>query len=421
MFGELESWIDPQRVSEALLLFIPRLVSALVVFLLFWLAVRLTLRPIRAVLRRARFEDALIHLLVDNVYRLSLLTLGGVMAASQLGINVGAALAGIGVVGIAFGFAAQDSVANTISGFLIFWDKPFRVGQYIESEGHYGEVVEITMRTTRIRTRDNTYAIIPNKEVIQGVLVNHSMYGESRVVVPVGIAYKEDVAEARRVLLSAVSGLDGVLREPVPDVVVAGLGSSSVDLHVRVWVDRARHEKPVFFRTLEASKTALDEAGIQIPFPHLQLRVDGSPTTFGRGSSPRGSPATSCGAPYTDCMKASDLFIRALELQGVESIFGVPGEENLDLIDSLRGSSIRLIVTRHEQHAAFMAATHGRLTGRAGVCLSTLGPGATNLMTGLAYAQLGGMPLVAITGQKALRGNRRERFSSSTSSARSGR
>jgi acetolactate synthase-1/2/3 large subunit len=89
----------------------------------------------------------------------------------------------------------------------------------------------------------------------------------------------------------------------------------------------------------------------------------------------------------------------------VEFIFGVPGEENLDLVESIRTSSIKLVVTRHEQHAAFMAATYGRLTGKPGVCLSTLGPGATNLVTGLAFAQLGGMPLVAITGQKAVRDN----------------
>jgi acetolactate synthase I/II/III large subunit len=104
-------------------------------------------------------------------------------------------------------------------------------------------------------------------------------------------------------------------------------------------------------------------------------------------------------------VKASDLFVLCLESEGVEYVFGVPGEENLDLVESLRESSIRLIVTRHEQHAAFMAATYGRLTGRAGVCMSTLGPGATNLITGVAYAQLCGMPLMAITGQKGVREN----------------
>jgi len=109
-------------------------------------------------------------------------------------------------------------------------------------------------------------------------------------------------------------------------------------------------------------------------------------------------------------VKASDLFVRQLEEEGVEYIFGLPGEENLDFLESLRTSSIKVIITRHEQSAAFMAATHGRLTGKAGVCFSTLGPGATNLVTGVAHAQLIGAPLVSISGQKALRENRQARF-----------
>ncbi|HEV7639670.1 MAG TPA: thiamine pyrophosphate-binding protein, partial [Gaiellaceae bacterium] len=100
--------------------------------------------------------------------------------------------------------------------------------------------------------------------------------------------------------------------------------------------------------------------------------------------------------------KGSDLFVAALVNEGVERIFGVPGEENLDVVESLRTSGIELVVTRHEQPAAFMAATYGRLTGRPGVCISTLGPGALNLATGAAYAHLGAMPMVLITGQKAI-------------------
>jgi acetolactate synthase-1/2/3 large subunit len=108
--------------------------------------------------------------------------------------------------------------------------------------------------------------------------------------------------------------------------------------------------------------------------------------------------------------KASDLFVAALEAEGVEIVFGIPGEENLDLLESLRTSKIRLVLTRHEQAAGFMAATWGRLTGRAGVCLSTLGPGATNLVTAAAYAQLGAMPMLMITGQKPIRSSRQGHF-----------
>ncbi len=109
-------------------------------------------------------------------------------------------------------------------------------------------------------------------------------------------------------------------------------------------------------------------------------------------------------------VKASDLLVAALENEGVERIFGIPGEENLDVVESLRKSSIQLILTRHEQAAAFMAATHGRLTGKPGVCLTTLGPGALNLTTGAAYAQLGAMPMIMITGQKGILSSRQAQF-----------
>ena len=110
-------------------------------------------------------------------------------------------------------------------------------------------------------------------------------------------------------------------------------------------------------------------------------------------------------------MKASDLVVRCLENEGVEYIFGIPGEENLDLLESLRRSSqIKLILTRHEQSAGFMAATYGRFTGKTGVCLSTLGPGATNLVTAGAYAYLGGMPMLMLTGQKPIKKSKQGRF-----------
>jgi acetolactate synthase-1/2/3 large subunit len=109
-------------------------------------------------------------------------------------------------------------------------------------------------------------------------------------------------------------------------------------------------------------------------------------------------------------MKASDLFVKALENEGVEYIFAIPGEENLDILNSLKNSSIRLILTRHEQGAGFMAATYGRLTGKTGVCMATLGPGATNFTTPAAYAHLGAFPLLMITGQKPIKKSKQGQF-----------
>ena len=112
----------------------------------------------------------------------------------------------------------------------------------------------------------------------------------------------------------------------------------------------------------------------------------------------------------TGSRSAAELFVQCLEAEGVRSIFGVPGEENLVFLEALRKSKIKMIVTRNEQSAVFMAATLGRLTGKVGVALSTLGPGATNLVTGVAYAQLGAMPLLVITGQKPVRKSKQGRF-----------
>lgn len=109
-------------------------------------------------------------------------------------------------------------------------------------------------------------------------------------------------------------------------------------------------------------------------------------------------------------MKAAELFVKSLESSDVKYVFGVPGEENLAFVEALRNSKIQLITTRDEQTAVFMASTVGRLTGRVGVALSTLGPGATNLVTGVAYAQLGGMPLLVITGQKPIKKSKQGKF-----------
>jgi small conductance mechanosensitive channel len=267
-----------QRLNVEMLLtqlvgWVPSLLAAILMLVVFWALFRVTRKAFSQLLMRAGFEPALAGMVL-NVYRFTLLTFGIVTAASQLGINVSAALAGLGVVGLTIGFAAKDTLSNIMAGFLIFWDKPFRVDEWISVGGHYGKVAEITMRTTRLCTRNNTWVILPNETVINQVLVNHSANGRTRLEVPVGIAYKEDVAEARRVLVEAVRRVPGVLEDPPPHVVVNKLGPSSVDLLVQAWIPDAAEESPTSQKLLEAAKAALDAAGIQIPFPHLQLFVD---------------------------------------------------------------------------------------------------------------------------------------------------
>ncbi len=278
MWNEIINRLDVEALVTQTTAFIigsiPDAVVAIAVLIGFWIFYRISSLALRGLLNRSGIHATLINMLIDNVYRYVVLGFGVIMAADQIGVNVAAALAGIGVVGIAVGFAAQDTLSNIIAGFLIFFDKPFMVGDWLHVADQVGEVSEITMRTTRIRTKNNTWVVIPNKKIIDEVLVNHSKHGDTRLDVPVGIAYKENIPQAREVLERAVKGLKGVAADPPPEIVVTGLGASSVDLEVRVWISKASDEPPVFYRVVEAAKLALDEAGIEIPFPHLQLFVD---------------------------------------------------------------------------------------------------------------------------------------------------
>ena len=298
--GELSRFLDFQALMTRVVEYLPRVLAATLILAAFWFGFRVLRRLLEAALNRMNIEVAIQDLLIDKLLRYALMFLAVVMAADQLGFNVGVALAGLGVAGIALGFAAQDSVANVIAGILIFWDKPFQVGDWIETEGEYGKVSEITLRSTRIRTMRNTFVVIPNKRVIDATLENYSKHGAMRIDIPLGIAYKEDISKAREVLLDAVKRLDGLSAEHVSDVVVTELSDSSVNLAVRVWIESGEHNRAIFSRVLESSKTALDEAGIEIPFPHLQLFVDDVEDRVWKGlstvsdrSAARGARATS--------------------------------------------------------------------------------------------------------------------------------
>lgn len=238
------------------------------------LVYKLTSRLLKRILLKGRVDEVFANLLIDNLYKAIIVVSVFVAILSQFGIDVKTAVTGVGVLGIALGFAAQDSLSNIIAGFLIFFDKPFLVGDYITIGDNYGRVELITMRSTRIRTQDNKYVVIPNQKIINEVLVDHSTNGDTRIVIKVHVAYKESIELARKVLLEAVAEIEGVLRKPEPDVVVNKLDDSGVELLVRVWIKNARREQEIFFKTGETVKNALQAANIQIPFPHIHIVGD---------------------------------------------------------------------------------------------------------------------------------------------------
>ncbi len=259
------------RTKHQLALHSPDILLALVILIAGYIFYRATASIFRKLLLRSRIQDAFASLLINNVYKIFVAVITIITAAGQLGLNITAPLAGIGILGIAVGFAAQDSLSNIIAGFLIFFDKPFRVRDYVTIGDNYGRVELITMRSTRIRTQDNKYVVIPNQKIINEVLVDHSTNGDTRLIVPVTITYEASLETARESILSKFAAIDGILKKPAADVVVDKLADSGVNLQARFWIANAADERKYHFIATEAVKNALHESNVAIAYPHIQI------------------------------------------------------------------------------------------------------------------------------------------------------
>lgn len=265
---------DLKSLEVAYTNILPSLVSVVSTTAFFFVLYYVTKFPLKTFLKRTGIQETLVRILIHTLYKWTLVLIALLVVLPQLGVDVTAALAGIGILGIAIGFAAKESLANIMAGFVIFSEKLYKTGEWIDVKGHYGQVKNITLRTTRIRTRDNVFVILPNNEIINNPVINSSAEGMLRVSASIGIAYKESVDEARKVLLQYMKGIEGVRSDPPPDVVVNSLGDSSVNLLARIWIDDAGKEISFRFKLIEGCKKALDEAGIEIPYPHREVFIN---------------------------------------------------------------------------------------------------------------------------------------------------
>jgi small conductance mechanosensitive channel len=274
--GQWETVLDRMSAAFVALLvdFVPVVIGATFVFLLFYGVFRIVKVLLARVLHRSKRIDAGLESLLMKLYKITGWTLIGIMVLAQFGVNVTALVTGLGIIGIAIGFAARDTLENFISGITILMDRPFRIGDMVDVDGVYGTVEEITLRSTRIRTLQNQIMVMPNVQMINQRLNNHTMLGILRVDVPFGIAYKEYPEEARKIVLKAVENDTRLHPDFEPTVVVTGLGDSSVDMVLRVFLKNPRQEVMMRFELVERIREALREADIEIPFPHLQLFVD---------------------------------------------------------------------------------------------------------------------------------------------------
>jgi len=226
---------------------------------------------------RAGLDRSLVQLL-RNVVGVVVAALAVVTVMDQFGVDVLGVITALGVVGIAVGFAAQDTLSNFISGVTLLIERPFHIGDWVELAGKVGRVERISLRTTRVVSRDNVHSSIPNAKVASAEIVNLSAGGPLRLRVPVGIAYKESAQAAREALMPMLRAHPQVLQGAIhaPSVLVEELGASSVNLVMLAWIgpETIAVEPVVSAGLVEGAKEALDGAGIQIPFPHLQLFID---------------------------------------------------------------------------------------------------------------------------------------------------
>lgn len=257
-----------QTVLTEFILFLPDLITSIVVFAL-TLIVAGYLRSLVARALSARRSDKQIITLISNLTRWVVLIGGTITALELINFDVTAFVAGLGVAGIAVGFALQDTLANFVAGILLLIQKPFKTGDRIETAGFFGQVEEVDLRATRLRTPDGKDVLIPNKDVLGTAITNWTLSPFLRIEVRVGVAYDSDLEKVEAISLKAVQTVPGLIQDPDgPFVWYDAFGNSAIDVRILFWIDTTKvHHNEAKDEAIKLVKSAFEANGIDIPFP----------------------------------------------------------------------------------------------------------------------------------------------------------
>src|SRR3990172_6542915 len=268
-------WVNGPGVLKAMLDWgwdhAPGMIQAAVTLVAGWLIVKLLCRFIEKLLGRVNVDQTLARFTVNLVY-LGTMALVIIAAMEKLGVQTTSLVAVLGAAGLAVAFALQGSLANFAAGILLIVFRPFRVGDFIETAGVNGEVEEIQVFATVLKTPDNKKIIVPNSGITGGNITNYSANRIRRVDMVFGISYGDDIRAAKQILEEIVRRDSRVMQEPKPLIAVLALAQSSVNLAVRPWVRTADYW-PVLFDINEAVKQEFDARGVTIPFPQHEITV----------------------------------------------------------------------------------------------------------------------------------------------------
>ncbi len=270
LFEVLKTELGPEAVRELVMSWLPGLLAAtlaVVGFWVGWIALRRVLSAVFAQVELDRTAAAFIL----SVAKFAMGLVGALTVLNQLGVDTTSMMASLGVVGLTFGFAAQDTLSNVISGLFIFWDRPFVLGDLVEMDGEYGRVDAITLRSTRLVTVDGRMFAIPNKVVAESKVASYTNFPHLRLDLDITVGVNEDIGKVREAFLGTVRGRPEYMESPAPSVLVTGLNDYNINVRLRVWIhDETTHineRAALLERVLEAARAT----GIEMPYETIQL------------------------------------------------------------------------------------------------------------------------------------------------------
>jgi small conductance mechanosensitive channel len=246
-----------QNLVIALLSFIPRIAVAILFLLVFWLVYRGIRRLVLGSMSKAHVDQSIRDML-GHILKWSVMGFGLVIACNQIGVQITALLTGVSIIGLAIGFAAQETLANFIAGIVIFWDKPFRVGEWVTVDGLFARVSRVTFRSTRLLSLEGETLIFPNTYMLSNRVANHSSHPITRVNVSITVPATISISEARNRLLKLAQGDNRLSHDPAPEVVLDQCTPSDMVLVLRFWVTDEAMQSVLRHEYMEKMKVALD-------------------------------------------------------------------------------------------------------------------------------------------------------------------
>lgn len=266
----LRTTFDPNQLGMAAARLLESVIVAVLVFAVYYVIWRVINTLARTIIQRTK-TDPTTSAFVLTVLQYGFLILGLIHGLDAAGINTAGILASLGIAGLTIGFAARDALSNVISGILIFWDRPFVIGDLIEVGGRYGRVDRITLRSTRVVTVDGKMLAVPNTEIINSTVASYTNFPHLRLDVTVSVGTGEDLGRVRHLLLELASADPAYMDDPRPSVVVVELNDYNVKVELRVWIDDERNHVAKRFELRERVFEALRAAGVEMPLETVQL------------------------------------------------------------------------------------------------------------------------------------------------------